>query len=141
MNDRPDSRMILLTHGTESGIDWCVCAAPMPGANGYVRIPEGHPWAGLDYDYIPATAPGGLTFDRNGWIGFDTMHLGDVWDEEAIEELESLGATWADSYRVPERLRRLDRDVFWTLHGVVEYAKDLACQVADAAAIKSVEQS
>lgn len=63
---------------------------------GYVQVPEGHPWFGLDYDechradedYL--SVHGGLTYgeekvphgDENGdpvgwWVGFDCAHLGD----------------------------------------------------------------
>lgn len=59
--------------------------------NGYVIIPKGHKYYGVDYDNIPVNVHGGLTFsdyantldwseikDKEGWVvGFDTAHYGD----------------------------------------------------------------
>lgn len=61
--------------------------------NGYVIIPEGHPFYGKDYDDIDVNVHGGLTFsefgykldweeikpeDKRSWVvGFDTAHWGD----------------------------------------------------------------
>lgn len=81
-------KMSALDGGRHHGIDWCVCRAPIWGAvNGYVRIPEDHPWGGMGYDEIHESDPhlevnGGLTFARDGWIGFDTLHAGDYWPGE-----------------------------------------------------------
>lgn len=71
--------------------------------NGYVALPKGHPWYGMDYNEIPVDIHGGLTFsqlasnwaedhdfDPESWvIGFDTAHYGDnitVWPKERVEE-------------------------------------------------------
>lgn len=73
-------RLHALDGGIEDGITWATCKAPMYGAvNGYVQVPQGHPWHGLDYDEIDVEAHGGLTFARDGWIGFDTLHAWDYW--------------------------------------------------------------
>lgn len=57
---------------------------------GYVAVPPGHPWHGLDYDSIEPYPDihGGLTFaedhpplgepDSNWWLGFDCAHAGDL---------------------------------------------------------------
>lgn len=66
---------------------------------GYVGLPVGHPWRGMEYDAIPADVHGGLTFgphpcmedkttichvvdtpeeDDVHWIGFDCHHLMDT---------------------------------------------------------------
>lgn len=56
--------------------------------NGYVRIPEGHPYYEKTYDDIPVNVHGGLTFGDHVfgkdkyfsdgyWVGFDTSHYGD----------------------------------------------------------------
>ena len=38
------------------------CRAPLYGAiSGYVKIPEGHHWHGLDYDAFDVDVHGGLT--------------------------------------------------------------------------------
>lgn len=71
--------------GTEAGIEWATFEAPVYGAvNGYVRLPEGHPWLAFDlqmYDGPDVDVNGGITYgptdDR--WIGFDTLHAGDYW--------------------------------------------------------------
>ena len=74
--------------------------------NGYVVVPEGHKYHGVDYDYIPVDIHYGLTFgqlvaqrlidlwpelgqsDLGAWcVGFDTLHYGDTlsrWPKEAV---------------------------------------------------------
>ena len=49
---------------------------------GYIRIPNGHYFYGVDYNNIRVDVHGGLTFsslgEDNSWIiGFDTAHIGD----------------------------------------------------------------
>ena len=70
--------------------------------NGYVRVPQGCDWHGRDYDTInqimwdneddwpeAARLVGGaseLTYkNRDGWIGFDTLHAGDRWPEDMLD--------------------------------------------------------
>ncbi|HUT57227.1 MAG TPA: hypothetical protein VNA25_05065 [Phycisphaerae bacterium] len=64
---------------------------------GYIAVPNGHPWHGVDYDNIHAEGGdyvevhGGLTYSRKNsgeigtpdtprswWVGFDCAHLGDL---------------------------------------------------------------
>ena len=67
--------------------------------NGYVRIPEGHVYYGMDYDEIQYSVHGGVTFSevikendsqnwpKGHWIGFDTAHTGDTeenWSKEQV---------------------------------------------------------
>lgn len=73
--------------------------------NGYVVLPPGHPWHGVDYDEINVDVHGGLTFSRaannlswaeiepdwlDGWvIGWDTAHFDDSleeWPKERVIE-------------------------------------------------------
>jgi len=68
--------------------------------NGYVRICEGHPFYGKEYDEIPVDVHGGLTysaltvddgkfFTKGFWIGFDTAHHSDTllkWPKDAVYE-------------------------------------------------------
>ena len=69
--------------------------------NGYVRIPEGHPFYGKEYNEIDVSVHGGLTFSEHVtitdgdvlpegfWIGFDTFHHGDdsiYWTERRVLE-------------------------------------------------------
>lgn len=56
--------------------------------NGYVGVPEGHPWYGKDYDSIDCNVHGGLTYgdyfcptcepDGLYWVGFDCAHYQDT---------------------------------------------------------------
>lgn len=57
-------------------------------ANGYVGVPPGHPWYGINYNSIDVDVHGGLTFsehklpfceldDEIWWVGFDVCHYGD----------------------------------------------------------------
>lgn len=63
---------------------WCaVNEGPFGALNGYVRLPEGHPWIGQDYRELEVDVHGGLTFagehfDEGWWIGFDCAHAGDL---------------------------------------------------------------
>lgn len=109
----PSERMKVVDEGVEDGIAWATCEAPVYGAvNGYVQIPEGHPWSGLDYDDIDVRVHGGLTYADHGWIGFDTLHYGDYWP----------GVPYGlDSSRIE-----------WTPGMVAMEARALARQVAEA---------
>lgn len=55
--------------------------------NGYVTLPEGHPWLQHgDLIMNPAVdvdVHGGITYHEGRTIGFDTMHFGDEWHPEA----------------------------------------------------------
>ena len=78
----PDS---YLATGEIFGYLWWVRHNFMGYRNGYVDVPEGHPWFGEDYHDIHANVHGGLTFaqanDNGAWtIGFDCAHLGDQQD-------------------------------------------------------------
>ena len=66
--------------------------------NGYVRIPEGHPYYEKNYEDIPVSVHGGLTFSNhifdNGkyfsdgyWVGFDTAHYGDTKEKWTMENV------------------------------------------------------
>lgn len=117
MNDKLNAppRMTPLEHGTEVGIDWATVRAPLYGAvNGYVRIPEGHPWHGLGYDDIDVEVHGGLTYANDGWVGFDTLHGGDCWPGSPRYHRED---EWAHH---------------WTEAEVVEETRALARRVAEA---------
>lgn len=45
---------------------------------GYVKIPEGHNYFCKDYDDIPVSCHGGLTFSDESKIGFDCGHMWDI---------------------------------------------------------------
>lgn len=120
--------------GEWAGVHW-VTARPADGLdgyglNGYVMIPPtGHPWSTAfpkanikRFDEQPLQQQldvhGGITLARHPWLGFDTMHPGDIW-----------------SYRYDEMgvSRRYDRGVpsrEWSPSTVEREAKKLAGQVA-----------
>lgn len=105
-------RMTVVDSGVVDGVQWATCRAPLYGAvNGYVLVPEGHPWRGMVYDTIPADVHGGITYDdMDGWIGFDCLHAGDRWPDQPASD------GWSDDeLRTPEYVaaeaRRLARQV------------------------------
>ena len=65
--------------GEVEGIPWVAARAPLFGAvNGYVRLPDGHPWLGMEY--IENSVPWGeITYTSGNWIGFDSLHSGQHW--------------------------------------------------------------
>lgn len=62
--------------------------------NGYVTLPEGHPWLQHgDLIMNPAVdvdVHGGITYHEGRTIGFDTVHSGDAWHPEAPATKEIL---------------------------------------------------
>lgn len=100
MTNAPN-RMTAIDGGVEDGIEWATVRAPLWGAvNGYVRVPEGHPWHGLDYDDIDVEVHGGLTYSDGEWIGFDTLHGWDIWPGTPIRPQG--GIEWSDAKVVVE---------------------------------------
>lgn len=78
----PTIKSDALASGVEGGVAWATHPAPLYGAvNGYVRIPEGHPWQGMECGEVPVDAHGGLTYRDGDWYGFDTLHWGDSWPD------------------------------------------------------------
>jgi hypothetical protein len=85
---------LLLARGVHEGYEWEITGNRMGYRCGYVRVPQGHPWHGQDYDSIDADVHGGLTFaepdvhcgkggeDDAWWVGFDCAHLGDAADPD-----------------------------------------------------------
>lgn len=69
------------------GLRCAMRRSPMGTLNGYARLPLDHPCFGKHYDDIDVDVHGGLTYgcDSYGWVGFDTMHFGDVWDAADVE--------------------------------------------------------
>lgn len=66
--------------------------------NGYVALPEGHKYFGVDYNSIEVDVHGGLTFSQqigNYWVvGFDTAHWNDNKEnctmQYCLEQVRSL---------------------------------------------------
>lgn len=77
---------------THRGINCMTQMGPFT-INGYVELPENHPW--LDSPYMIEVHPdievhGGITYHEGRVIGFDTNHLGDGHHPEA--QLANMGA-------------------------------------------------
>ncbi|WP_293817654.1 hypothetical protein [uncultured Corynebacterium sp.] len=88
--------------------------------NGYVTLPEGHPW--LEYGYLVANPAvdvdvhGEITYHEGRTIGFDTAHFGDAWHPEAPGTKRTLeleggprwipkGRLWSESMVREETIR------------------------------------
>lgn len=101
---------------------------------GYVGIPEGHPWHGVDYNDIEAEVHGGLTFGDEGdgerwpkgsyWVGFDCAHGGDLipWTEPIM--LFARGFSHKEHYP--------DEDTYRDIVYVTNETESLARQAAEA---------
>lgn len=89
--DSPDH---VLSKGEHAGYEFVTVHNGMGYRCGYVRVPKGHPWHGLDEMEVEAEVHGGLTFGRADkpcskggaddayWFGFDCAHGGDAPDPE-----------------------------------------------------------
>lgn len=109
----PSARMTVIDRGVVDGIVWVTCKAPMWGAvNGYVRVPDDHPWHGLHYDdeAVDVQVNGGLTFANADWIGFDTLHAGDWWPGQDLHFHDDWCTHWTEEM-VAEEARSLARQV------------------------------
>ena len=64
-------------------------------ANGYVAVPQDHPWYGAGYGDLPVEVHGGLTFADHAtlfgvpyWmLGFDTWHMDDTPERWPIKQV------------------------------------------------------
>ena len=95
------------------GLRCVVLGLDMGHRCGYVGLPKGHKYYGLDYNKLDdIEVHGGWTYqgESNGypvesvdtwWIGFDCAHYGDGKDEMLIKELASQDAVdfWLDRMR------------------------------------------
>lgn len=81
----------------DTDLDCLISRGPSGALCGYVGVPPGHPWHGMDYEKPDVEVHGGLTYaascDEGGhichvpapgrpsdvwWLGFDCAHLGDL---------------------------------------------------------------
>jgi hypothetical protein len=67
-------KMHAIAGGEEAGLAWALTRGPSGTTNGYVRLPENHPWAGRDAFEITEAdnSPAYITYARDGWVGFDS---------------------------------------------------------------------
>lgn len=108
----------LMSSGIHKGVEWETRKAPIYGAiNGYARLPEGHPFRSRDLqidDEHVLHVHGGITYGptTNGWVGFDTLHAGDIWPD------------------TPHRPMLTDYGIRWTLQLVEDTSRTLCEQIA-----------
>lgn len=103
---------LLHSCGVHRGLNWAIGQGHL-GLNGYVQIPEDHPWHELMEVDLEVTVHGGLTFVHDGWIGFDTAHYGDVWETTpaSMKQLYTPEAVtlWTEEMLRDEVLRLADQ--------------------------------
>lgn len=124
--------MVLIETGEEEGLRWGIALAPRKDAvNGYVQLPFSHPlfekFFDPDFEYMDqlnVKAHGGVTYFRDGIIGFDTLHYADLWTDEALAEVGG-----KNDERFPPIIHS---DCFyWTKDLVIEETKRFARQLAE----------
>lgn len=132
------------------GIDCVVTRADMHGHPstahrcGYIRVPPDHPWYGKEYEDVPASCHGGLTFaeqepcthdDGQGWwFGFDFHHGGDAAFPDNYEpptEDAKLAYEYFESFYRKLKFVGLEEH-YWTLEEVIAETEQLAQQAIDA---------
>lgn len=115
--------------------------APIPAVNGYVLLPERHPWRelGLQGDEPDGLdVHGGITFGPHvtGWIGFDTGHAGDEWEPGELRALHEAGLVDEQQWQAWQRWPTLPAQpwgLVWTLDRLAVEVERLAEQAAAAA--------
>ena len=115
-----------------------VNAAPMGGLTGYVHLPEKPPWRELDLqgdDCEIVEVHGGITFGPHitGWIGFDSYHAFDVWDETSTTLVDGRVLAWKEQPDYLVSLPATDSDTHWTWERMVAELAYVAEQVKRAA--------
>jgi len=137
--------------GRHAGFPILVVRAHLGALCGYVGVPPGHPWHGVDYNGVEALSSpdvhGGLTYsnscqlegpichvakpgepDAVWWLGFDCNHSGDL----------APGMRAGEAGRIHRKVNAeyglVDRDVYRPLAYVQEQTRQLADQAAAAAA-------
>ena len=124
------SRITFLKQWKHKGVNCAIARSPFGSVNGYVQDSR---FGTADYDDIELDVHGGLTFgpDEDGWIGFDTMHCGDVWPLEYLEEHYPYTAgrkVFSDMCSV-ERKFPSKHQTHWTEEKVIEEVNRVAEQM------------
>lgn len=90
----------------------------------------------LNRDYLDdyLSCHGGITWYQHPFVGFDTMHSGDVWDGTPWEEPPMPGM----SMRSTDIARKSPWVTQWSLEKICEEAKNLARQVAE---VRNLQQA
>lgn len=99
---------------THQGINCMTQMGPF-GINGYIELPEDHPWLGKEYLQLfeDVDVHGGITYHKGRVTGFDTNHLGDGQHPDAPNAYPShfTGHTWtweeveAETRRLAEQVK------------------------------------
>lgn len=118
----------VLSRGEHAGHQWVTTHNGLGFRCGYVRVPRGHRWHGLDMFSIDADVHGGITFshadvrcdgpgdDDAWWVGFDCAHAGDAPDptlpatspmSAALGLIDFGGVTLRDQAFVEDQCRSL----------------------------------
>lgn len=87
-------RASALATGRVGAVEWIVApGGGMPSLNGYLVLPNGHPWLTphddydeLSFDYGGGAehAPREYTYRRGAWIGVDSGHYNDAWNNDEL---------------------------------------------------------
>ena len=115
--------------GVHLGMNWAVVSGVknLPNCNGYLRLPINHPRRKdadifCNYEaFDDLEAHGGITYVRDGWIGFDTAHVGDCWPHMEFHGMLCI------TCRPEPRKKRVEHKTLWDEALVVEHVFDL-CQ-------------
>lgn len=119
----------------EDGIRCLIMRGPI-GLCAYIGVPEGHPLAGFDYDDLPLSCHGGLTFSSMGdghyrpkgfyWYGWDYSHSGDYAFYYDKEPLKELGAHHQDDRKwLPHEVEQEIKSVLWEFKKLVTLAEKI----------------
>lgn len=106
----------VVQQGVEKGVAWAVLRlSTFRQLNGYLLLPENHPWVCGPFDEIVTTVHGGVSYrTKEGLVMFDTLHF-DLGD-------------WADW--VDQRKYRGIKTHEWTVDEVVAETKSFAREAA-----------
>lgn len=87
------------------------------------------------YDYVEVNVPGGWTYgpDDDGWIGFDTLHAGDVWPEYLRRQL--VPETWRTRLEQLIAMDFFDDDIgaygtLWSVEHLLDRLRQAATELA-----------
>lgn len=98
-------RPMAVRRGTVGDVEWLVTPSPaMPSLNGYLVLPESHPWLkGDGYDDAAGweEAPREYTFREGRVVGIDSGHYNDHWP---LEELKAHVKPWPERWALLEEV-------------------------------------
>ena len=123
MEYRKKETILVLKKGKYKGFDYFILSLGIyPTA--YVRIPKQHKYYKKDYEDIPISVHGGLTFSgrdftfnpitlkESWWIGWDYIHAGDF-----------------RGYSIDKKIGQKNKK--WTTEEIFEDVKDVIIQIID----------